>query len=81
MKHIIHEHPSDSGEFDHSNVVDFVASEAGQWFFNSKPSVMSLSLNNKPISFQEEGVVISFEHQNNSMVSLFFIFRQDSCMS
>ena len=70
MQHIIHELPPESGAFHHSNVVDFVASEAAQWFFNSKPSVMSLSLNNKPMSFKEEGVVISFEHQNNSMVAV-----------
>ena len=31
---------------------------------------MSLSLNNKPVSFKGEGVVISFEHQNDSMVGL-----------
>ena len=54
----------------HLSTVDFVSSESGPWVFNSKPSVMSLSLNNKSMSFEGEGVTISFEHQNNSMVGI-----------
>ena len=61
--------PPESGQI-HRSTLDFAAPEAGDLFFNSKPSVMSLSLNNKPVSFKGEGVVISFEHQNDSMVGL-----------
>ena len=59
----------ESGQI-HRSTLDFAAPEAGDLFFNSKPSVMSLSLNNKPVSFKGEGVLISFEHQNDSMVGL-----------
>ena len=68
---IIHELLPESGDI-HLSKVNFLAYEAGDLVFNSKPSVMSLSLNSKPISFKEEGVVIRFEHQNNSMVRLVF---------
>ena len=38
--------------------------------FNSKPTILALSLNNatSSMSLMQEGVTINFEHQNNSLV-------------
>ena len=37
--------------------------------FNSKPTILALSLNNKSMTFHpESGITIRFEHQNNSLV-------------
>ena len=46
--------------------------------FFSKPSILSLSLNNGSVSFTRGEVAITFDHHNTSLVILVFILYNSS---